>query len=40
MGKKGYEIEEGIVVLRDPLGHEDSKDWVEWDVEEQDIYLL
>lgn len=40
MGKKGYEIEEGIVVFCDPLGHEDSKDWVEWDVEEQDIYLL
>ncbi|OAG19591.1 HET-domain-containing protein [Alternaria alternata] len=40
MGKKSYEIEEGIVVFCDPLGHEDSKDWVEWDVEEQDIYLL
>ena len=33
MGKKSYEIEEGIVVFCDPLGHEDSKDWVEWDVE-------
>lgn len=24
----------------DILGDEDSKDWVDWDVEEQDIYLV
>jgi hypothetical protein len=38
VGKEYSEIEEGAVLFSD-LGAEDSKDWVDWDVEEQDIYL-
>jgi hypothetical protein len=40
MGKQGYELAGGSVQFVHPLGHDDSKDWVEWDVEEQDIYLV
>jgi hypothetical protein len=38
-GKACYEVDGGGVSFYDVLGDEDSKDWVEWDVEEQDIWL-
>jgi hypothetical protein len=39
IGKEHYgDSDEGIVTV--PLGHDDSKEWVDWDVEEQDIYLV
>jgi hypothetical protein len=38
-GKQAYEAGGGIF-FTDILGHENSKDWVEWDVEEQDIDLV
>lgn len=39
IGKKSSEAEGGGVAFNDILGAEESKDWVEWGVEEQDIYL-
>jgi hypothetical protein len=39
MGKECEDAEGGGVVFDTVLGGEDSKDWVDWDVEEQDIYL-
>jgi len=38
VGKQMYETEGGGISF-EQLGDEDSKDWVEWDVEEQDIEL-
>lgn len=40
MGKNRLKTEDADdVVFRTVLGEERCKDWVEWDVEEQDIYL-
>jgi hypothetical protein len=39
VGKQAYESEGGGIVFP-CLGHDDSKDWVDWDVEKQDIYLV
>jgi hypothetical protein len=39
MGAECLELEEGEVAFVNILGDEESKDWVDWDVEEQDIYL-
>jgi hypothetical protein len=39
MGSESIEVEESGVSFVHILGAEDSKDWVDWDVEEQDIYL-
>jgi hypothetical protein len=39
LGKQSYE-EDGENFFTDQLDHEDGKDWVEWHVEEQDIYLV
>jgi hypothetical protein len=39
LGKQCYDTEGGGVNFLKFLGDEESKDWVEWDVEEQDIYL-
>jgi hypothetical protein len=38
-GRQLHEAEEGGITFP-ILGHEFSKDWVDWDVEEQDIYLV
>jgi hypothetical protein len=38
MGKEPFEYE-GRAIYEEILGHEESKDWVDWDVEEQDIHL-
>jgi hypothetical protein len=38
-GKACYEVDGDGVSFYEVLGDEDSKDWVEWDVEEQDIWL-
>jgi hypothetical protein len=40
MGKECYDAPGGGVMFCKMLGEEDSKDWVEWDVEEQDITLV
>jgi hypothetical protein len=40
MGSRAYEDEEGGFFFPGVLGHEYSKEWVDWDVEEQDIYLV
>jgi hypothetical protein len=37
---KRLKNEEGNEVFGIALGYEDSKDWVDWDVEEQDIFLV
>ncbi|KAH7094835.1 heterokaryon incompatibility protein-domain-containing protein [Paraphoma chrysanthemicola] len=39
LGKQWSEIEQGADGFCSVLGEEDSKDWVDWDVEEQDIHL-
>lgn len=39
MGKEHMNAEDDDVLFCTVLGEEDSKDWVEWDVEEQDVYL-
>ena len=41
VGKEWCEVGDGDgeVIFCNVLGEEDSKDWVEWDVEEQDFYL-
>ncbi|EAT87824.1 hypothetical protein HBI56_118160 [Parastagonospora nodorum] len=39
IGKDWYEEEDGGVSFMDTLGEDDSREWVDWDVEEQDIYL-
>jgi hypothetical protein len=39
MSKEYTDMEEYGLFFDDILGEEVSKDWVEWDVEEQDIYL-
>jgi hypothetical protein len=39
LGKDHWRLSDGRVVFNEILGAEKSKDWVEWDVEEQDIYL-
>jgi hypothetical protein len=38
MGKKSWD-DEGRATYSQVLGEEESKDWVDWDVEEQDIHL-
>jgi hypothetical protein len=40
LGNSAYEDEEGLFFFPGVLGHEYSKDWVDWDVEEQDIWLV
>jgi hypothetical protein len=39
LGKSYIDFEEKGVTFNCCLGVEDSKDWKDWDVEEQDIYL-
>jgi hypothetical protein len=39
VGKKFYDMDGGGVTFCNVLSEEDSKDWVDWDVEEQEIYL-
>jgi hypothetical protein len=39
VGQDHWETAEGRVVFTEILGSEHSKDWADWDVEEQDIYL-
>lgn len=39
IGKDTYELEGGDVTFLDILGEDDSRDWLDWNVEEQDIYL-
>jgi hypothetical protein len=39
VGRDHWETEEGRVVFTEILGSEHSKDWADWDVEEQDILL-
>lgn len=39
LGSQTYETETGYVINSGVLGSEFSKDWLDWDVEEQDIYL-
>ncbi|KAF1362167.1 hypothetical protein EJ07DRAFT_164021 [Lizonia empirigonia] len=39
LGSQTYETETGYVVHDGVLGSDFSKDWLDWDVEEQDIYL-
>jgi len=39
VGRKSYDTDVGGIIFCNVLSEEDSKDWVEWDVEEQDIYL-
>jgi hypothetical protein len=38
-GKEYCDREDGSVNFCNVLGEDDSRDWVDWDVEEQDIYL-
>jgi hypothetical protein len=40
LGNCAYEDEDGRVFFPDVLGHEYSKEWVNWDVEEQDVWLV
>ncbi|KAF2630270.1 hypothetical protein BU25DRAFT_255291 [Macroventuria anomochaeta] len=40
LGKAVLDLDEHGLRFYSCLGVEDSKDWLEWDVEEQDIYLL
>jgi hypothetical protein len=39
MGKGHVDLEGDGVAFVDVLGSEQSEDWADWDVEEQDIYL-
>jgi hypothetical protein len=39
VGKAYWRLADGRIVFKDILGTETSKDWVEWDVKEQDMYL-
>jgi hypothetical protein len=39
MGKHAIDMVTGDVSFCNILGEEDSKDWIEWDVEEQNIFL-
>jgi hypothetical protein len=39
LGRDHWETENGRVVFSEILGSANSKDWADWDVEEQDIYL-
>tara|TARA_R110002003_G_scaffold448_19_gene19999 strand:- start:14973 stop:15677 length:705 start_codon:yes stop_codon:yes gene_type:complete len=38
MGKESFETEEGDIGFY-ILGEDESKDWIDWDVDEQDMYL-
>ena len=40
LGKQSYEVEGGGTKTLFVLGHKKSEDWIGWDVEEQDIYLV
>jgi hypothetical protein len=39
MGKEYYILEGGPISFCTILGDDESRDWVEWDIEEQDIDL-
>lgn len=39
VGTQLWEAEDGGISFESILGDENSKDWLDWDVEEQDIYL-
>jgi hypothetical protein len=39
VGKECYYTDEGAVLFCNVLGSDESKDWLDWDVEEQDICL-
>jgi hypothetical protein len=39
VGKEYVETDDGGINFSDVLGEDGSRDWIEWDVEEQDIYL-
>lgn len=38
-GKDSYQVEGGGITFCDVLGEDESREWVDWDVEEHDIYL-